>query len=71
MEKRLNELDERNAKQQKELNDFKEEFNKFKGEYDQLVEMGCNLFQGYYFAKPMPVDEFEQFAENNLKEKKS
>ena len=39
MEKRLNELDERNAKQQKELNDFKEEFNKFKGEYDQLVEM--------------------------------
>ena len=40
-------------------------------QYDQLVEMGCNLFQGYYFAKPMPVDEFEQFAENNLKEKKS
>lgn len=39
MEKRLNELDERNAKQQKELNDFKEEFNKFKEEYDQLVEM--------------------------------
>ena len=25
-----------------------------------LVSMGCNLFQGYYFAKPMPLDEFEQ-----------
>lgn len=26
---------------------------------DMLVSMGCKLFQGYYFAKPMPVDEFE------------
>ena len=26
---------------------------------DMLVNMGCRLFQGYYFAKPMPVDEFE------------
>lgn len=24
-----------------------------------LLEMGCKLFQGYYFARPMPVDEFE------------
>ena len=39
LEKKLNEYDERNAKQQKELNDFKEEFNKFKEQYDQLVEM--------------------------------
>ena len=39
MEKRLNEFDEKNAKQQKELNDFKEEFSKFKEQYDQLVEM--------------------------------
>ena len=21
--------------------------------------MGCRLFQGYYFAKPMPVESFE------------
>ena len=27
-------------------------------QFKQLVEMGCELFQGYYFAKPMPVDEF-------------
>ena len=26
---------------------------------DMLVNMGCRLFQGYYFAKPMPVAEFE------------
>ncbi len=25
-----------------------------------LVNMGCQLFQGYYFAKPMPRDEFEK-----------
>ncbi len=24
-----------------------------------LTEMGCGMFQGYYFAKPMPVGEFE------------
>ena len=24
-----------------------------------LVQMGCKRFQGYYFAKPMPVEEFE------------
>jgi len=25
-----------------------------------LSEMGCEIFQGYYFAKPMSVEEFEQ-----------
>ena len=24
-----------------------------------LSEMGCNHFQGYYFSRPIPVDEFE------------
>lgn len=27
---------------------------------DMLVNMGCNMFQGYFFAKPMPVEEFEK-----------
>lgn len=27
---------------------------------DFLTEFGCDVFQGYYFAKPMPVDEFEK-----------
>ena len=25
-----------------------------------LEEVGCNMYQGYYFAKPMPVKEFEE-----------
>ena len=28
-------------------------------QYDFLVAKGCKLFQGYYFSKPIPVDEFE------------
>lgn len=27
-----------------------------------LAEMGCRLFQGYYFAKPMPIEDFESFV---------
>ena len=27
---------------------------------DFLVGLGCDMIQGYYFAKPMPVSEFEQ-----------
>lgn len=26
----------------------------------RLTAMGCDLYQGYYFAKPMPVAEFEE-----------
>lgn len=25
-----------------------------------LTDMGCEIFQGYYFSKPIPVDEFEK-----------
>ncbi|MBR1796503.1 MAG: EAL domain-containing protein [Clostridiales bacterium] len=28
-------------------------------QYAQLADMGCLLFQGYYFSRPVPVDEFE------------
>lgn len=31
-------------------------------QYKMLASMGCTLFQGYYFAKPMPVEEFEQYV---------
>lgn len=27
---------------------------------DLLTEIGTDIFQGYYFSKPMPVDEFEK-----------
>lgn len=28
-------------------------------QFKALRNMGCGMFQGYYFAKPMPVDSFE------------
>lgn len=30
-----------------------------KEQVDMLTGMGCKLFQGYYFSKPIPLDEFE------------
>ncbi len=29
-----------------------------KSQHDILCEMGCKVGQGYYYAKPMPIDEF-------------
>ncbi|MCR4556695.1 MAG: EAL domain-containing protein [Saccharofermentans sp.] len=31
-------------------------------QYGFLSDMGCKLFQGYYFSKPVPVDEFEKLV---------
>lgn len=28
------------------------------GQYNLIRKLGCDMIQGYYFAKPMPVDEF-------------
>ena len=27
-----------------------------------LTKLGCNMAQGFYFAKPVPVEEFEKRA---------
>ena len=32
-------------------------------QYNMLNQMGCNLFQGYYFAKPMSVSDYEKLVE--------
>ncbi|MBP5654234.1 MAG: EAL domain-containing protein [Clostridiales bacterium] len=29
-------------------------------QYDGLSEMGCELFQGFYFSEPLPTDRFEE-----------
>ena len=26
----------------------------------KLSQMGCGIYQGYYFSKPIPVSEFEE-----------
>ena len=30
-------------------------------QYKFLIEKGCHNIQGYYYAKPMPSDEMEEF----------
>ena len=37
-----------------------------KAQYDGLMEMGCQLYQGFYFARPMPAEEFEQYLASNF-----
>ena len=34
-------------------------------QYKQLSEMGCKLFQGYYFSKPLPENEFEEYLKKS------
>lgn len=36
-----------------------------KEQVDFLTELGCDMIQGFYFAKPMPVVEFEEKAEKD------
>jgi EAL domain-containing protein (putative c-di-GMP-specific phosphodiesterase class I) len=30
-------------------------------QYEMLYDMGCQLYQGYYFSKPVPPEEFTKF----------
>ena len=33
-------------------------------QFDKLNKFGCDLFQGYYFSKPVPANEFETMLSN-------
>ena len=33
-----------------------------KSQFELLSGMGCKLFQGYYFSKPIPVEQFEELT---------
>ena len=33
---------------------------------NQLKKLGCDMIQGYYFSKPVPAEEFEQFIREEL-----
>ncbi len=38
--------------------------------YDMLREFGCDIAQGYYFSKPLPVFEFQKMIRRENSEKK-
>jgi diguanylate cyclase (GGDEF)-like protein/PAS domain S-box-containing protein len=38
-----------------------------KAQLNQLASLGCNSFQGYFFSKPLPVDDFKAYLQKNLK----
>jgi EAL domain-containing protein (putative c-di-GMP-specific phosphodiesterase class I) len=33
---------------------------------DFLASAGCNSYQGYFFSRPLPLEEFEEFARTGL-----
>ncbi len=35
-----------------------------KEQREYLLEKGCDIIQGYYYSKPLPVDEFEKYFNN-------
>ncbi|MBQ6734181.1 MAG: EAL domain-containing protein [Lachnospiraceae bacterium] len=37
-----------------------------KAQFDFLKSIGCNLYQGYYFSKPVPVKDFEAMYSGDL-----
>ena len=34
-----------------------------KEQLELLDNMGCDLFQGYYFSKPVAIDDFIKYAD--------
>ncbi|MCR4749347.1 MAG: EAL domain-containing protein [Lachnospiraceae bacterium] len=38
-----------------------------KAQLDRLKSMGCEIIQGYYFSKPVPADQFEQFIDEETR----
>lgn len=36
------------------------------GQLAFLLEQGCDELQGYYYCKPMPADQFEEFVRSNV-----
>lgn len=35
-------------------------------QYDLLKKAGCDVIQGYYFSKPVPAEEFEEFIKKEI-----
>ena len=41
-----------------------------KGEFETLRDLGCDMAQGYFFARPMPKDKFAKMVLEHTKQKK-
>ncbi len=39
-------------------------------QWDYLRNLGCDFAQGYYFGKPMPQEEFEEYLAAQLEKPK-
>ena len=37
-----------------------------KAEFEMLEQMGCDVIQGYYFAKPMKYVDYREFVATNF-----
>lgn len=37
-----------------------------KEQKDYLLKNGCNIIQGYYYSKPLPLKEFEEYLKENM-----
>ena len=37
-----------------------------KRQFDKLVGYGCDVIQGYYFARPMKYVDYRKFVEDNF-----
>lgn len=37
-------------------------------QFELLRGMGCSLYQGYYFSKPVPLEDFEAYADKHPRE---
>ena len=33
------------------------------GQQERLIELGCDEVQGFYYAKPMPAEDFIEFLQ--------
>ena len=45
--------------------ELRRERDTLKEQVDFLADLGCDMIQGYYFAKPMPKNEYEGRMQNN------
>lgn len=41
-----------------------------KEQVDSLIQLGCDSIQGFYFAKPMPIAEYEHYIKIGMRQQK-